>query len=174
MRCARQHVRLAGIRVIPLMLTCLFKDWVRRATNCGALELGYLQAYPLLRRGRLPMILPINCDCSFCAQPSPQTGTAPSSTTSLSSQGARCITGISESPNELHMTHQRSLAPFNTPQFGPAHRLYTLGVNEIGSTIATKIVADESPCVTRRLGRRIARSKTVESSGADTTLMANG
>jgi len=52
------------------------------------------------------------------------------------------------------MTHQRSLTPFKTPQFGPAHRKKGVGVKVIGSTILFRIVAEQPPAVTSSLGLR--------------------
>jgi hypothetical protein len=66
--------------------------------------------------------LSIKCDCNFCAHSSPQTCKAPSVSARSSLQGARYRTGARYCSIDVHMTHQRSLAPFNTPQFGPAHR----------------------------------------------------
>ena len=108
-------------------------DFLGQQTFCS--ERTYPLARPPLFRHRFASTFPINCDCNFCAHPSPHTCSAPSCTASCSSHCARCITGIFRSSSELHITHHRSLIPFITPQFGPAHRCNALGTCKILSVI---------------------------------------
>src|SRR5208282_502957 len=96
---------------------------------------------PLFLRARFSITLPMNWDWSFCAQPSPQTCSAPSCTASFSSHGARCMTSTPKSSNELHIIHQRSLTPFWMPQLGPAQRYNELGIRTTLSDMINLLIS---------------------------------
>ncbi len=105
----------------------------------------------------------MNCDCSFCAHNSPHTCSVPSRTARSSSHDDKYNTGRSNSPNDVHISHQRSLERLSKPQFGPAQRMndktglaVCIGPSSFGRT-AYHTAGGKGSSVFRRKSSGVAR-----------------